>query len=139
MRTIGVVFAVVAFSTSLRAEDSAQTMKSKPPIVATVHRDQRKLKITVEPNGAPDGDLLRAFGLLLEQRGRDYPVVVLVDDDSKLSDIYQVSMLAGKAGLLNIHVFLVNRKTGFMSEIKVGGSLPLSDSPSLDSEPFHSP
>jgi biopolymer transport protein ExbD len=141
MRTIGGVLAFVAFSTipSLRAQDSAQTMKSKQPIVATVHRDQGKLKITVEPNGAPDGDLLRAFGLLLEQRGRDYHIVVLVDDDSKLSDIYQASMLAGKAGFLNIHGFLVNRKTGFMSEIKVGASLPLSDNPLLDSGPFHSP
>jgi hypothetical protein len=66
MRTIGVVLAFVAFSTipNLRAQDSAQTVKSKQPIVATVHRDQGKLKITVEPNGAPDGDLLRAFGIL---------------------------------------------------------------------------
>jgi biopolymer transport protein ExbD len=141
MRTVGIVLAFVAFLTipSLRAQDSAQTVKSKQPIAATVHRDQGKLKIAVEPNGAPDGDLLRAFGLLLEQRGREYPVVVLVDDDSKLSDIYQASMLAGKAGFLNIHVFLVNRKTGFMSEIKIGASFPLSNNPSLDSGPFHSP
>ena len=44
---------------------------------------QGKLGITVEPNLGPNEDMLRAFGMLIEQRGRDYPVVVLVDSDSK--------------------------------------------------------
>jgi biopolymer transport protein ExbD len=140
MRAIAIGLALAAFSAvpALRAQDSVQTPKSRP-IVATVNRDRGKLKIAVEPNLATNGDLLRAFGQLLEQRGRDYPVVVLVDDDSKLSDIYQAPMLASKAGFLNIHVFLVNHKTRFLTEIKVGLPLPLSDNPPLNSGPFRPP
>lgn len=61
--------------------------------------------------------------MLIEQRGRDYPVVVLVDSESKLSDIYAASGFTNKAGFLNARVFYVNRKTGFMCEIKVGESI----------------
>jgi hypothetical protein len=55
------------------------------------------LGITVEPTLAPNGDILRAFGMLIEQRGRDYPVVVLVDSDSTLSDLQ--SLFFGFRGL----------------------------------------
>lgn len=107
--------------------------------MTTVHRNQGKLRIEVNPNLAPNGDILRAFGILIEQRGRDYPVVALVDHDAKLSDIYEASKLAGKAGFLNVRVFAVNRQTGFMSEIKLGPAIPLSHNPPLDSGTLHSP
>jgi len=56
---------------TLGSQEPGQAAKSGEPIVATVHRSQGKLEITVEPNLAPNGDILRAFGILIQQRGRD--------------------------------------------------------------------
>jgi len=64
---------------------------------------------------------------------------VLVDSDSKLSDIYEVSKFSNKAGFLNVRVFIVNRKSGFMGEIKVGPDIPVTHNPPPDSGPLTSP
>jgi hypothetical protein len=133
------VATLLACGLPLCSQESRSLPKSGHPIVATVNRSQGKLDLTVEPNLAPNGELLRAFGILIEQRGRDYPVVVLVDSDSKLSDIFEASKFAGKAGFLNVRVFFVNHKSGFMSEIKLGSDIPISHNPPPESGPFHSP
>jgi hypothetical protein len=53
--------------------------------------------------------------------------------------MFEVSKFAGKAGFLNVRVFLVNHKSGFMAELKLGPGIPISRNPPPESGPFSSP
>jgi len=67
--------------------------------------------------------------MLCEEKGRDYPILSLVDDAAKISDIYNPINLASKAQCLNIRTFTVHHQTGYMYEIKLGGAMPISNGP----------
>ena len=106
---------------------------TQKPIVIEVHRTQGHLVFNLEPDPAPGKDLLWGLTALVKQRGPDYPVVALVDDDAKISDIDQVPGIAAKAGFANTRTFVVNPRTGRMAEIKFCTALPISKTPSAES------
>ncbi len=69
----------------------------------------------------------------VEQRGRDYPVVALVDDTAKINDIEQVPGIAAKAGFTDVRTFIVKNKIGMMAEIKFFPAVPISKIPPSES------
>jgi biopolymer transport protein ExbD len=110
---------------SAAQEKSASAFK---PIVVMVQISQGHLSYKVNSKTAQD--LLRTLGQLLEVRGQDYPVVVLLDWDSPVSQIFDVPGIASKAGFKNVRTFVFDsHDEKYMSEIQVGAGVPFSTNP----------
>jgi hypothetical protein len=74
--------------------------------------------------------MLEALGKLFDEKtGREHPLVALVDENARLSDLDLVRLVAGKIGFQNIRTFVVVRDTGKMAEIRYCAAVPISDSP----------
>jgi|SRR5579859_6022920 len=104
------------------------------PIVAIVHRAKGSLSIIIHPDPLPGKDPLRVFNALHDQFGSDYPIVAVVDDGAKITDLYEVSGTAGKAGFENIRTFISHYDNGKMFEVKFGKALPFSINGPFDPE-----
>jgi hypothetical protein len=104
------------------------------PIVAIVHRTKGSLSITVHPDPLPGKDPLRVFNALHDKLGSDYPIVAVVDDGAKISDLYVVSGTAGKAGFENVRTFISHYDNGKMFEVKFGPGIPFSMDGPFDPE-----
>jgi hypothetical protein len=74
-------------------------------------------------------DPLAALAKVLEQKGSSCPVVALFGWDISLHEVYDLEVIASKAGFRTVRSFAV--KNGFMSEIKFGHGIPLSSNPPL--------
>jgi hypothetical protein len=109
------------------------------PIVAIVHRAKGSLSITVHPDTVPAKDPLRVFNALHDKFGSDYPIVAVVDDSAKISDLYEVSGTAGKAGFENVRTFISHFDNGKMFEVKFGLGMPFSINGPFDAEFDNSP
>jgi hypothetical protein len=107
----------------------SQGPQSRTPIIVQVHREQGQLVFKLEPDPNPGKDILWGLSALVEKRGQNYPVVALVDDSAKISDIDQVPGIAAKAGFGSVRTFIVRHGTGKMVEIKFCSALPLSTNP----------
>jgi hypothetical protein len=104
------------------------------PIVVWVLRTQGQLTIKVESRTVEGEGVLNALGKLLLERGREYPVVGLVDYQARLSDVDLVDAFAGKVGFQKIRTFVVNPEAGKMAEIKFCPAIPISENPPSDPE-----
>jgi len=62
-------------------------MVDRNPIVITSGRRQGQYYLKVEPNPNREKDSLHLLSMLCEEKGRDYPILSLVDDAAKISDI----------------------------------------------------
>jgi hypothetical protein len=80
----------------------------------------------VRPDPLPGKDPLRVFNALHDKFGSDYSIVAVVDDSAKISDLYEVSGTAGKAGFENIRTFISHYDNGKMFEVRFGTALPFS-------------
>ena len=109
------------------------------PIVAIVQRTKGKLSIIVHPDPLPGKDPLRIFNALHDKFGSGYPVVAVVDDGAKISDLYAVSGTAGKAGFENIRTFISHYDNGKMFEVRFGTALPFSVNGPFETESDNSP
>jgi len=103
-----------------------QKEQDTKPIVALVQRTKGHLTIKIEPDPTRGKDALYVFNNLREKYGADYPIVAIVDDSSTLSDLYQVSGIAGKAGFERVRTFISHRDNGMMFEVNFGPALPFS-------------
>lgn len=112
---------------------SSQEPQSQKPIIVRVHRQQGQLVFKLEPDPTPGKDILWGLSALVKQHGQNYPVLALVDDSAKISDIDQVPGIAAKAGFGNVRTFIVRHATGKMVEIKVCSAFPISTNPPRDS------
>ena len=112
----------------------AVTANEMKPIVALVQRTKGQLTFKVHPDPAPGKDPLFAFNVLQQKLGPHYPVVAIVEDNAKVSDLYQVSGIAGKAGFDNIRTFISNQNNGMMFEVKFGPAIPSSVKGPFDPE-----
>jgi len=106
---------------------------NQKPIVVEVHRPRGQLAFKLEPDPAPGKDVLAGLSMLAGQRGPDYPVLGLVDDNAKISDLDQVAGVAAKAGFHNIRTFIVRHGIRKMVEVKFCAVLPVSTSPPAES------
>ncbi|HEV3255168.1 MAG TPA: hypothetical protein VG033_12225 [Candidatus Acidoferrales bacterium] len=105
------------------------------PIVVLVRRTKGQLSFKFHPDPAPGKDALFELNKLQDKLGPKYPVVAIVEDSAKISDLYQVSGIAGKAGFDNIHTFISNPDNGMMFEVKFGRAIPFSMKGPFDPEP----
>ena len=104
------------------------------PIVALVQRTRGQLTFKIHPDPAPGKDPLFAFNMLLDKLGPHYPVVAIVQDCAKVSDLYQVSGIAAEAGFDSVRTFISNQSNGMMFEVKFGSAVPFSVKGRFDSE-----
>src|SRR5947208_8111243 len=94
----------------------SQEHPSEDPIIVKFHQVQGKWALTVIPDPTPEKGNLWALSTLINQRGAEYPVVALVDDNAKISDLNAAWGVAAKAGFTNIRTFIVRREAGVMVE-----------------------
>jgi lysophospholipase L1-like esterase len=87
------------------------------PIVAVVHRIKSNLNIEIHLNPLPGKDSLRVFNALQDELGSNHPVVAIVDDHARISDLCEV---AGKVGFDNVRTFISHYDNGKMFEVKFG-------------------
>ena len=117
--------------------DSQQPSASavdRNPVIITSGRHHGQYYLAVEPNPHGEKDALHLLSMLCEEKGHDYPVLSLVDDTAKISDLYNPVGLAGKAQCNNVKTFTLHHETGYMYEIKLGKGVPISKKPVPDSE-----
>lgn len=134
-RSLLVFCSLLAFGSALavclylKPPETLAAPQPQKPIVVTVHRDQGQVGLELDSNPALGDQIIQGLGELLKRRGRDYPVVGLVDDRGKIEDIDIVPGIAGKVGFQNIRIFLCNRETGKMAEVKLCTSIPITTEP----------
>jgi hypothetical protein len=117
----------VSPNSSARQNGTAQI---KPiVIVAEVVNGRIAYKVDSKP-ALPD--LLRVLNILSERRGKDYPVVALVDVHARISEIGKIDGIAGKAQLTNVRFFVFDREGRIMSTIQFGPTMPFSTNPPLN-------
>ncbi|MBZ5696288.1 MAG: hypothetical protein LAN36_13115 [Acidobacteriia bacterium] len=105
------------------------------PIV--IRAEMAKGRVVYQVDSKPAlPDLLRVLNVLEEQRGKDCPVVVLLDFRVPISEFWNIDGTAGKADLTNLRYFVFFRDTEKMVEIKWGPAVPYSTNPSIDRDPL---
>ena len=104
--------------------------KASKAIVVMVSKTQGTVTYEVESKVAKDP--LQALGELVEQRGEDCPVVVILPWNATFREEYDLEVIASKAGFRNTRSFLYNPDRGFMREIKWGPSIPFSTNPPVN-------
>jgi hypothetical protein len=135
-----VLCALWAYRLCASPENDRQGPKSNlSPIIVTLRNPKGHLSYEIDPDPAPGIDVLRGLQLLCKQRGGDYPVIGLIEDNVHVADMGAVSGVAGKAQFSEIHTFLVNRETQMMTEIGPGTTQVLSRNPVLSSPEEHPP
>jgi hypothetical protein len=105
---------------------SHATSVAAKPIVVVVHRIKGNLEMEIHPNPLPGKDLLRVLNALHDELGSSHPVVAIVDDHAKISDLDEVAGTAGKAGFDSVHTFISHTDNGKMFEVKFGKGVPFS-------------
>jgi hypothetical protein len=124
-------FCASAFLVLLFAAPPVQRLQASQehlqrPIVAVVKRTNGHLSIAIRPNMEPGSDPLRVLDALRRKYGAECRVIAVVDDNARITDLYQVSGIANKAGLENIRTFIHNRNNGRMFEVTFGPAIPFS-------------
>jgi hypothetical protein len=111
---------------ALRAQQ--KVAGARKPVVLMVQREQEHIIYKV--NFRIVRDPLRAMGEAFEKKGRDCPVVVLLDWDSPVSQIFDAPAFASKAGFKNIRTFIFDsRDRRYMSEVEVKQGVPFTVDP----------
>jgi hypothetical protein len=134
---IGLVSFTLLFCSFLdwsQMHGQATAPRNSKSIVALVQRTHGQLTFKVEPDLAPGKDPLFAFNKLHDSLGSDYPVVAIVEDSAKISDLYRVSGIAAKAGFDNIRTFISHTDNGVMFEVKFGTAVPFSVTGPFDAD-----
>jgi hypothetical protein len=65
-------------------------------------------------------DPLRGLGKAIEKYGADLPVICLIDSRLPIRMIGDTAALAGKAGFKYVRTFVVDHRSGKVSEVKQG-------------------
>ena len=105
----------------------AQTVSGQTkPITITIERKNGQLLYGVESKQTKPEEMLKVLSELLQNHGRECPVVGLVDRNAKVMDLDLVFELASKTGFTNISTYIVNKETGKMAQIKFETVVPIS-------------
>ena len=120
------------FVASRHSQGSFRAVANAKPIVVTIEKTQRGTAYKLESKPKRVDELLHGLGELLEQRGRDYPVLGLIEDDAPLTAVSDIRGLAQKTGFTNVRTFVFNRESGMMAEVKLCAAVPISENPPPD-------
>jgi len=115
--------------------------------VAGENREPNEQSTVVELSKAPHGvryrvdsrptgntattDILYVLNQVREKRGQDAPVIVLIDPQVSIDEIWNLEAVADKAQLNNLRFFVRTRDPEKMAEIKWGPTMPYSTNPPL--------
>lgn len=123
---------VLLFCPDLCGQQSG-TAHAKPIVILA---EMAKGRVVYRVDSKPAlPDLLRVLSILEGQRGRDCPVVVLLDSRVPISELGNIDGTAGKAALTNIRFFVFTHDTGRMSEIRWLPAVPYSTDPPINPDP----
>ncbi|MGA8013970.1 MAG: hypothetical protein WB949_16185 [Candidatus Acidiferrales bacterium] len=122
--------ATASFATAGLARGRA-AQQEKKPVVILAEMVNGRIHYKVNSKSARP-DILRVLSILEEQRGRDCPVVALVDSRAPFDEIGNIDGIAGKAQLTNIRYFVFSKAGGKMSEAHFGPNIPYSPNPPIE-------
>ena len=99
-------------------------------IVVVADFDQGRVKYKVDSKPVRSEDILEVLGRSLETRGRETPVVVLIDQKNSLETLSNTRGILNKVGFLNIRYFYFSQDTRMMAEIVLNhAAMPMSTNP----------
>lgn len=124
-----VVALACCFSLRASAATAEQQSNTPLPITLEVSRSAGELRLSLSPDPDPKRSLLSRLGALINERGERYPVVILVDDDARISDIHVAEGYVAKAGFTDSRTFIVNKARGFMAEVLFCAGIPTTKAP----------
>jgi hypothetical protein len=111
----------------LNSKELQGSGKSVKPIVVRVEKVHGRTIYTVESKRVQDP--LRALGILVEKRGEDYPVIVLLDRELPLREVTDMEFIADKAGFKNVRSFVFSEEyRDYISAIKFGPAIHFASS-----------
>jgi len=99
-------------------------------VVLTVKKLHARLSYEVDSK--PVTSLLDTLGQLVERRGEECALVIVLPWEATFKEEYEVEVMASKAGFKRLRPFLYNPERGFMAEVKYGPSIPFTTNPPLD-------
>ncbi len=118
-----------------RATASSRQDRSVPPrrkrIVIVAEMVGGRIVYTVDSKPALP-DILRVLSVLREERGKDWPVVALVDDRAPIKEMGNIDGVAGKAGFPKVKFFVFDKEDGLMGAVDFGSDMPFSTNPPVD-------
>ena len=124
------VLAMASFALTSLARGQSTRQKEKPVVIlAEMVNGRIHYKVDSKP-ALPD--FLRVLSLVEEQRGKDCPVIALIDSRASFDEIGNIDGTAGKAQLTNIRYFVFNKADGRMAEIHYGPTIPFSTNPPIE-------
>jgi|GEM_PF-6939860 hypothetical protein len=110
------------------------TRQEEKPVVIMAEMVDGRIHYKVDSKPALP-DILRVLSLVEEQRGKDCPVVALVDSRAPFDEIGNIDGIAGKAQLTNVRYFVFNKASGKMAEVRYGPDMPFSPNPDISRHP----
>ena len=100
------------------------------PIAVVADFDQGRVKYKVDSEPVRSEEILQILGRSLETRGREIPVVVLIDQKNSLETLSNTRGILNKVGFLNIRYFYFSQDTRMMAEINLNhAAMPMSTNP----------
>ena len=135
LRSFVVTALLVSVLTMGRATAGSLQDRSAPlrrkPIVIVAEMVNRRITYTVDSKPALP-DILRVLSVLREERGKDWPVVALVDDRAPIKEMGNIDGIAGKAGFPKVKFFVFDKEDGLMGAVDFGSDMPFSTNPPVD-------
>lgn len=129
--TIAMFFALIFCALPLNSKGLQNTKKSGKAIVVMVQEVHGRVTYMVDSKPTPDP--LRALGIQIEQRGEDWPVIVLLDWNTPLWAVDETEKIADKAGFKNVRSFVFSaERRDYISEIKFGRGILFTTNPPPD-------
>lgn len=124
------VLATTSFALAGLARGQSTRQKEKPVVIlAEMVNGRIHYKVDSKP-ALPN--ILQVLSMLEEQRGKDCPVIALIDSRASFDEIGNIDGLAGKAQLTNIRYFVFNKQSEKMGEVHFGPDIPFSPNPSIN-------
>jgi biopolymer transport protein ExbD len=102
------------------------------PTAIVVEFDQGKIKYKVDSKSVRSEDILEDLGRVKKQRGREAPVVVLIDQRNSLAALSNIRGIINKAGFSSVRYFSFTVDRQMMEEIPIDQrrAVPFSLNPS---------
>jgi hypothetical protein len=107
------------------------TPPRRKPIVIVAEIVNHRIVYTVDSKPALP-DILRALSILREERGKDCPVVAMVDDRAPIKEMENIDGIAGKAGFPKVKFFVFDKEDGLMASVEFGSDMPFSTNSPVD-------
>src|ERR1041385_140072 len=104
------------------------------PTALVADFDQGRIKYKLDSKPVRSDHILEALGEVKKQRGRDVPVVVLIDQRSSLAALSNIRGIINKAGFPSVRYFSFTADRQMMEEVIMDErpAVPFSSNPSPD-------